>query len=423
MLATPLVCRALVVSLFVELLLKAAMLSGWRWEKQVALTDFELFHMVGRMVWRGELLDAYQIASLLRAEQAMTGIVDFMPWTYPPPFDLVAALLACGPLGLSYCLFTGTTLAAFLVILRRIAGPRFPLVLLAIYPAALMTVACGQNGFLTGALIGWAALALRRDHAVAGVPLGLMVLKPHLAIAFAVHGLARGRWRVVAVAIATAGLASAIAGLVLGPAIWGAFLAATREASVFLAEGHYPLRRMISVYAALRSFGLPAETAFLGQAIVALSALALLVLASRRPMPADRLLGVTCLATLLISPYAYDYDLPISGIALGFLMPDLLRCGRRAEVAAVLILSGVAGAGGWLSTFWIEATSPAVLAAGVTPGVDALAPSAAGLVMLALVALILRVLRRDGGPALAPASRGEHHGVQPLGNARSAVVL
>ena len=274
MLATSLVCRALVVSLFAELLLKAALLSGWQWGKKVALTDFELFHMVGRMVWRGELLDAYQIASLLRAERTMTGIVDFMPWTYPPPFDVVAALLACGPLGLSYCLFTGITLAAFLTVLRRIAGPRFALVLLAIYPAVLMTIACGQNGFLTGALIGWAALALRRDQAIAGVPLGLMVIKPHLAVAFAVLGVVRGRWHALAVAIATAGLASVIAGLVLGPAVWAAALAAAREASVFLAEGHYPLHRMISVYAALRSFGVPAEAAFLGQVFVALRACA-----------------------------------------------------------------------------------------------------------------------------------------------------
>ena len=387
------------------------------------MVDFQLFHLVGQMAWRGDLLEAYRIASLLQAQLEATGAMAFMPWTYPPPFDLVAALLACGPLGISYLLFTGATLTSFLLVLHRIAGPSFPLVLLALYPALLMTIACGQNGFLIGTLIGLAALALRRDRAIAGVPLGLMIIKPHLACAFAVHGVATGRWRMLAVAAATAGLAGAIATLVLGPAVWGAALAATREARLFLAEGMYPLRRMISVYAALRSFGSPAWVASLGQAVVGVSAMALLARAARRSMPAGRLLGLACLATLFVSPYAYDYDLPIYGIALGFLMPDLLRLSRRAELIALLALSAAACACGWVSTFWVQLTNPALLDQGIIPGVDAMVPSFAGPIMLGIAGVIVIVLRRDPGRVTDAATPGADPSSPPLGNASSAVVL
>lgn len=423
----PLIRRALVACLFGDVLLKAALVGSLLpWLHKKPMVDFDLFHMVGRMVWRGELLDAYSIASLLEAELKFTGATAFMPWTYPPPFDLMVALLACVPLGVSYLLFTGATLASFLVVLHRIAGPFTPLVLLAIYPALLMTIACGQNGLLTGTLIGAAALALRRNRATAGVSLGLMIIKPHLVVAFAVHSVMTRRWRMVAVAVATAGLASTVATVVLGQAVWGAALAATHQARIFLAAGVYPLHRMISVYAALRSFG-PAWIAFLGQAVVALSAMALLIRATRKSMSADRLLGLTCLATLFVSPYAYDYDLPILGVGLGFLMPDLVRLSRRGELIGLLALSAAAGGCGWFSTFWVQLTNPALLERGVTLGADALAPSFAGFIMLGIVASIGRIFRRDRGQAVEETAQGGDWCLEPsrltLGNASSVVVL
>ena len=413
----PAVRRTLILCLFGSTLQRAAMLAAVGPVHNGPMIDFELFHVVGQMVWSGRLLDAYNFASLAQAQLQLTGNTDFLPWTYPPPFDLLAALLACGPLWASYLIFTGATLTSFLLVLRRIAGPSFPLILLAIYPALLVTIACGQNGFLTGTLIGVAALLLKRDRSIAGVPLGLMIIKPHLAGAFAVLGLVTGRWRMVTVAVATAGLTGAIAGLILGPAAWSAALAATGEARLFLAAGSYPLHRMISVYAALRSLGSPASIAFMGQAVVTLSAVALLGLAARRSMPAGRLLGLTCLASVFLSPYAYDYDLPIYGIGLGFLMPDLLALGRRRDVVALLAASVAACGCGGVSTLWRQ----------LAPGVGAPVPSWPGLIMLGVAALMIRVLGQDRERALDGAVQGGRSiggpSVSQLGNASSPMVL
>jgi hypothetical protein len=144
------------------------------------LVDFDMFHLVGQMFWRGELHHAYRFETLLEAQRTMTGRDSFMPWTYPPQFDLLVVPLALMPLWLAYGLFTATTLLAYLAVLKRLSGEHLPLVLFITFPALTITIACGQNGFLTGTLIGLACLWIERGRSLAGLPLGLMIIKPHL---------------------------------------------------------------------------------------------------------------------------------------------------------------------------------------------------------------------------------------------------
>ena len=143
-----------------------------------------------------------------------------------------------------------------------------------------------------------------------------MSVKPHLAPAFALYAVATRRWSAVAVAALTAALASALATAALGPRIWIAFFQGASEARGFLEAGAYPLYRMVSLYAALPSLGVSAPASMAVHGAVALLALAMVWTAVRRRMPPAQFLGLTALASLLVSPYAYDYDLPIGGIAL-----------------------------------------------------------------------------------------------------------
>lgn len=161
-----------------------------------------------------------------------------------------------------------------------------------------------------------------------------MVIKPHLAVAFAVYTLVNRRWGTAVVAAMTVAATSALATVLLGPAVWTAFLDGAKEARVFLAHGFYPLFRMISVYAVVRSLGFPALVATAAQFLVAILALGMVVVASRQFSP-RRSLGVAAIATLMISPYAYDYDLLILGIGLGLLLPDLAGFGTERERLAL----------------------------------------------------------------------------------------
>jgi len=246
-------------------------------------------------------------------------------------------LLALVAHWVAYVFFVGGSFAAYLATLRRIAMESVVPVLIVTFPALVVTIRSGQNGFLTGTLIGLTCLYLKRGSSLAGVPLGLMVIKPHLAVAFAVYIIATRRWKTAIVACGTAVGTAIAATLVLGIQVWGAFFQSIKQASFFLAHGYYPLYRMVSFYAVARTLGISTPPAMLAQMIVAILALAAVVVSRRFSLRQS--LGLTTLASLLISPYAYDYDLPILGVGLALLLPDILQFGTMIERSALYLLS------------------------------------------------------------------------------------
>jgi hypothetical protein len=366
------------------------------------LVDFDDFHIVGQLVWQGEVAKAYHFATMSQIQQRFSGEEFFMPWTYPPQFDLLVAPLALLPLGLAYALFTSATLASWLAVLRRIAGEAFLSIVFLLIPTILITISCGQNGFLTGTLIGLTCIGLQRQRAWAGIPLGLMVVKPHLAVAFAVYLFVSRRWNVLIAAGLTVLLSSLLATALLGPEIWGSFRDGVREAGIFLEKGFYPFYRMISVYALLRTLGAPAVAAFLAQLIMAATAAAAVWTAGRR-LPETSALGLTTMAALLFSPYAYDYDLPVLGVGLALLASELERCASAREKAALFGLCFVAG--GWGLAHYALRLIPlfvfGVRASDAEPGGLA-AVALGGLATIALCALCWRILWRSRQPAAAP---------------------
>jgi hypothetical protein len=354
------------------------------------LVDFDMFHLVGQMIWRGELHLAYRFQTLLEAQRAVTGSDQFMPWTYPPQFDLLVAPLALMPRWLAYGLFTAATMFGYLAVLKRLAGEHLPLVLFAIFPALTITIACGQNGFLTGMLMGLVCLYLERRRSLAGIPLGLMIIKPHLAAASAVYTVLSGRWMTVTVAAATVIMTSAIATGIFGADIWYSVLGAAKEARIFLENGMYPLFRMVSVYAALYSLGVPAWGALAAQIMVAGLCLLMVSFAVLTAWPVRSALGLAAMSSLLVSPYAYDYDLPIFGIGLALLLPELIRLGTTNERAVIYGLTFLASLFGLAQSFRLQVQYGPNAKFG-----DELTPlSLAGLFLIVILGMTWRILGR-----------------------------
>lgn len=310
------------------------------------LVDFDAFHIAGQMVLAGDAADAYSADLMLAAQERFSGSRSFMPWSYPPQFDLVVAGLALMPLGLAFTLFVALSCAAYLWVLRQLAGSYVFAVLLAIVPALQINLKTGQNGFVTGALIGAFCLLSLKGRGVAGVPLGLMVIKPHLALGLGLSVLVARRWRIVAVAAAVVAATSLLATLALGAAIWPAFLGGAEQATGFLKQGFYPLFRMTSLFAALRSAGVPGELALTLQAGLALTVFAAVVYATLKLKDQRLVLAAAILGSLTVSPYNYDYDLPLLGIALALLAPRLFERARDLDFLLILIFTWIAcGAG------------------------------------------------------------------------------
>ncbi|WBL79702.1 DUF2029 domain-containing protein [Bradyrhizobium xenonodulans] len=369
-----------------------ARFGGWT-DRELA--DFDAFHIVAQHVWRGDLDQVYHFDALLKMQmEAAGGATGFMPWTYPPQYDLLLAPFAFLPVGVGYLLFTAATLALYLVTLRAIAGKDFAQVLVILFPALAITIGCGQNGFLTGALIGLVCLNVERRQLLSGLALGAMVIKPHLAIAAGVYLLVTRRWIALGTAAIVVLVSSLLCTLLFGWQIWFAWLGAIKESAGYLEQGSYPLFRMISTYAALYKAGFPASAAFWGQTAIAGLALSAVLLGAARGASPAFVLGTAVVVSAMISPYAYDYDLPMLGIGLALMLPDLTRMASPRERGVIYGLILFAGAYGLLQSGRLA------MQVGQKADPDQhFAPALGGFALMALLVLLLRLLRRGTRPA------------------------
>lgn len=374
--------------------------AGFWYDSQTA--DFSAFHIVAQRIWLGDLDLTYQFASFAKMQMAAAGgTTGVMPWTYPPQFDLLLAPFAFLPGWAAYFLFTTITLAAYLMTLRVIAGKNFALVLVVFFPAIAITIAIGQNGLLTGALIGLVCINAERRPVLAGIALGMMVIKPHLAVAAGIYMLLTRCWPAVLTAAIVVVASSLMCTLAFGPQIWIAWLGSIREAASYLEEGRYQLFRMISAYAALYKAGLPAAGAFWGQMAMAGLALAAVALAAARGPSPRFALGIVAVTSVMISPYAYDYDLPIVGIGLALLLPDLASLASPRERGVIYGLLLLANAYGLL-----QSARPAAGNASASDLERYMTPAIGGFALMAVLAMLLWLLLRDA--RLAPVRlRGE----------------
>ena len=312
----------------------------------------------------------------------------FRPWTYAPPVGLVVALRASLNILLGNSFSISATLAAYLYALRRLSGEHAGAVFTVLFPSILLTILTGQNGFLTAALIGMSCALLLANSPWAGATLGLMAIKPHLAVTLGVHAVVTGNWRVVAIAAATVIATSLAATLAFGPNVWLAFLGSVREAQTYLGMAAYPMHRMVSVYATLCSLGLSADVSFAIQMAVSLAAVAAVVVISLKRLPQRETLGLAVFLGLFVSPYACDYDLPVLGVALALLLPAIVRRATALDEALIMALA-------WSASFWGFGMQRAHQYFGVELTSANNGPSLGGLFLLMLLALVCNILSRE----------------------------
>lgn len=283
---------------------------------------------------------AYQLPLLFQAEQAaVPGLQHSFPWYYPPTFYLVVLPLSLLPYPIAYLAFVLTTLAAFVAVFRRVVTGREAMWLLAAFSGMWLNLFHGQNAFLTATLAAGALLCLERRPVMAGIGIGLLALKPHLALLFPLALIAGGAWRTLVVAALTAVTFTLLSTLVLGQATLAAFIASLPFIRMILEEGILPWVKMPTIFALARLLGAPLALAYAAHALVALGAAATVWRVWRQT--ADlRLRGSALMAaTFLVSPYCFDYDLawlafPIAWLALAGLESGWRRGEREILLAA-----------------------------------------------------------------------------------------
>lgn len=286
--------------------------------------DFDAFWSGGHLAWLGNPAGAYDGKTITTVENTGAQLAEksILPFLYPPTFLLLCLPLGALPYLVAMPLFLAAGYAANVACLRRILPARAALVPILVLPAAVMNMVIGQNGFLTSLCFGGAMLLLDRRPALAGLCLGCLAYKPHLAICIPLGLAAARRFRAFFACGLGAAALMAASWLAFGSAPWKAFLGAS---GVIRAVMDNPLLwpKLISTYTAIRLLHGPQVLAYAGQAVVALACLLCVgAVCARRPGGRPEM-AVLTVAALLCTPYAMDYDLVCLGVPMAWLAGEV----------------------------------------------------------------------------------------------------
>ncbi|MDE3122665.1 MAG: DUF2029 domain-containing protein [Paracoccaceae bacterium] len=358
--------------------------------------DFDAFRVAGHLALHGKMVSAYTPKDMYAAEAAMGGVGLTMPWAYPPQFDLVVPVFAILPRAVTYAIYTPLGLGLLLLVIWRLSGRDISWVIMAASAALVRASFSGQTSFIMAALAGWFALAMLKNGRYRGIPLGLMVIKPHMALGIGALALIRRDWHALGQALTVVLITGALATVVYGVDIWPAFLHGVEASGQLMHDGKFVFFRMMSTFIALVGLGVPAAAAMKVQAFVAVAALGLLVAVVRRGIPLRDQLGLAMLCTLIISPYAYDYDMLTYMVAIALLWPGL-KTQARPGLRGLLLITGFA-ATGWSTYLSFTHGAQTAIDAAVKSGQMIVFP---GLLLVALTVAVAVFLLRQPQAAQA----------------------
>lgn len=326
---------------------------------------------------------AYDVYAIFEAEKAaVPALKTVYAWYYPPTFFLLVLPLSLLPYLAAYALFIGASFSAYLAVVRRIAPVAGATALVLAFPGVFVNAFHGQNAFLTAAIAGAALLCLDRKPLMAGVLIGLLAIKPHLALLFPVALLCARAWKTIAAAAVTTLAFCALSVAVIGVQTLEPFLGSLDFARSVLERGVLPWPKMPTVFAFVSLLNGGPKLAYALHAMVALLAVVAMVRVWLRPQPLALRASALVAATFLVSPYIFDYDLAWLALPLGFLAVDGIRRGWLHGEREVLLAA-------WLLPIF----GPAIA--------TAISLQVGPMVSLGLLGLVLRRMRQADrlGPA------------------------
>jgi hypothetical protein len=306
--------------------------------------DFIIYWTASHLALSGRAAEAYDPTAFARAlHSAMPSAHVGYVWLYPPNILLLIAPLALLPYLASYLAWSVAFFGLYLTSMRALFANLRAGWLLAAFPGAYVTLAQGQNGFLTLILLGVGVLNLDRRPILAGALIGLLSYKPHFGVLLPLVLAAGGYWRSFAAAAVCVVATSGLALLVYGADSWVGFLHALPQSGVVLEHDAQLWSKMPSVYAALRLVGVGAGPAFAGHAVVALTVGAFTLLAwLRRTTPLRLRAALLSVAVLLIPPYGFDYDLVVLALPIALMAQDGLERGWTPGMRTILAAAWLA---------------------------------------------------------------------------------
>jgi hypothetical protein len=308
-------------------------------------TDFTSVYAAGKLALDGHAAAAYDWTLHYAAENAVVphDYAAYLGWHYPPPFLMIAALLATLPYAVAFFAWIAVTLPLYLASMRAVVGDKIGWLIGGAFPCLLPNVVPGQNGLFTAALIGGTLTLLPGRPILAGCCLGLLTYKPQFGILFPLLLLAGGHWRAIGAAAASAGVLALATIAVFGVTPWSEFLRWLPLTSHALFAQASPIHtewsKFQSVFALVRLLGGNASLAWTLQVtLTVVVALALCLMWRSKQVSYELKAAAAAAGVLLATPYVYLYDLAILAVSIGFLLRAALRTGLVTGEAGALLV-------------------------------------------------------------------------------------
>ncbi len=307
--------------------------------------DFITFWGASHLTLAGDAVGAFDFHRIFGAEQlAVPANAQVFLWHYPPIYQMMVTPLALLPYGVSWLVFVGLGLCLYIATLRplfdeRLAAGADAIYLALAFPGAFICVFHGQNSLYSAAIFAGGLLLLERGRPyLAGLALGTLIYKPQFGVLLPLAFLAAGQWRVFVATGASALAITGLATLLLGPDLWLAFFANAPIVREVMEQGMLPWAKMPSAFIFLRDLGVPQTIAYGAQVLTALGAAGAVCLVWWR-LGATRLAwAVLIAATLLVSPYTFDYEFAILAPVLVIVGSDMAAHGASLREKVLLVM-------------------------------------------------------------------------------------
>jgi alpha-1,2-mannosyltransferase len=312
--------------------------------------DLAVFWTASHMVlhdhaWR--VYDFNAFSSLESTLFSFIGRYEFLPWLYPPTFLVAVAPLALVSFPVALAIWSVLGIGAYAWSIRKVVGfdgffrARSSFFVAIASPFAVVPLMFGQNSLLTASLAALSIYWLKPRPVMAGICIGMLAIKPQLAMLFPLALLIAGAWRAIASAAITT-LVFVAASIVI--CSWKSvelFRQSTLLSGFILEDSPIFWHASPTPFAAFRLAGIPIPLAFAAHLSIAALAIFVMCRVWRATQDVAHRTAAFAITTLLTNPYLWHYELAWLGLAAFSLVTIGWRSGWRRGEQELLVLTWV----------------------------------------------------------------------------------
>jgi hypothetical protein len=304
--------------------------------------DFSVFWTAGALAAKGDIATIFNPSAF---EQALANLVGSkasnLPFLYAPNSLLYFVPLSFVPPLAGLIIWLIATFSLMTVMLwPGLVRPRAMMAALLLCPASTVNIICGQNAYLSTALLGGALLLLEKRPVLAGVLLGLLSYKPQFGLMLPLLLLGTGNLRAFSAATMTTLALLFATTLFFGTEVWASYLQGAAGLRGFVDQWNFI---SYTFYMAFLRYGLAGWQAGLIHATAALFTIAATIWIFRQSVPHTLKCSIAMVGVTLVAPYFLPYDMTIISAAILLALPSFIKSGwERFFLGFIWVLPALA---------------------------------------------------------------------------------